>query len=141
MSRIYRVQQAKGKVTEEVLVRADTVAGAIRHIAQKTMSAEVATQDDLIRLGGQVGLDTAALKSCADAGTHPLPRRALLRPGRLLARLLLLRQEAELELHVLLRAVRRLVEEAAELAAHAREARTDPREARARRPGRSGCAG
>jgi len=52
MSRIYRVQQAKGKVTEEVLVRADTVAGAIRHIAQKTMSAEVATQDDLIRLAG-----------------------------------------------------------------------------------------
>lgn len=28
------------------------------------------TQDDLVRLGGQVGLNVAELKSCADAGTH-----------------------------------------------------------------------
>jgi len=50
MSRIYIVDR---KGTEgKTLVRADTKAGALRHVAEKTMVAEVASQDDLVTLVG-----------------------------------------------------------------------------------------
>ncbi len=54
MSRIYKValKDAKGvaRNENEILVRALTKAGALRFAAEKTMDAEVASQDDLIRL-------------------------------------------------------------------------------------------
>ena len=50
MSRIYKVSRTHGKEQEEHLVRADTKSGAIRHIADKCIKVEVATQDDLVTL-------------------------------------------------------------------------------------------
>ena len=47
-TRIYRVQTPKGPR----LVRAANVPAAIRHVAQSLITAEVATQDDLVRLVG-----------------------------------------------------------------------------------------
>ncbi len=48
MSRIYKVQVKDSQ--ERSLVRAESKAGALRHIAEKTMEAEVATQDDLVKM-------------------------------------------------------------------------------------------
>lgn len=48
-SRIYVVKNKKGM---ESLVRAVTTASAIRHAARAEFSAEVASQDELVRLAG-----------------------------------------------------------------------------------------
>lgn len=50
MSRIYKVSITHGKDTKEKLVRATTKGGAIKHAASRCIEAEVASQDDLIRL-------------------------------------------------------------------------------------------
>lgn len=54
MSRIYKVAlkdvQGVRRDENEILVRALTKAGALRFAAEKTMEAEVVSQDDLIRL-------------------------------------------------------------------------------------------
>ena len=51
MSRIYVVHTKETQ--EKSLVRADTKAGALRHVAEKTMTAEVVSQDDLYDLASK----------------------------------------------------------------------------------------
>ena len=50
MSRIYKVSITHGNQTKEKLIRAITKSGAIRHVAAKCIEAEVASQDELVRL-------------------------------------------------------------------------------------------
>lgn len=49
-ARIYVVKQKSGDNTTEHLVRAANVAQAINAVAKPQFSAEVASQDDLVRL-------------------------------------------------------------------------------------------
>jgi hypothetical protein len=49
MSRIYAVHK-KEDGADVALVKADTKAGALRHVAEKTMTAEVPSQEDLVKL-------------------------------------------------------------------------------------------
>ena len=49
MSRIYAVHK-KEDGAEVSLVKADTKAGALRHVAEKTLTADVASQDELVKL-------------------------------------------------------------------------------------------
>ena len=50
MNRIYKVVVNHGQQSEEKLVRAVTRSSAIRHVATKCIVAEVASQDDVLRL-------------------------------------------------------------------------------------------
>jgi len=50
MPRIYVVSVKESQ--KKQLVRAESKAGALRHVAEKTMGAEVASQDDLVEMIG-----------------------------------------------------------------------------------------
>ena len=50
MSRIYKVVIKHGLQSEEKLIRSINKSGAIRHVAAKCIAAEVASQDDVLRL-------------------------------------------------------------------------------------------
>ena len=50
MARIYKVAPKAGGAKGTLLVRAETKAGALRHVAEKTFEADVPTQDELITL-------------------------------------------------------------------------------------------
>lgn len=54
-TRIYRVDEkdAHGKPVTNYLVRAASVAQAVRHVAEPRFTAGVASQDDLVELAGK----------------------------------------------------------------------------------------
>lgn len=73
MSRIYSVKIKDAK--DVLLVSADTRAGALRHAAEKTMVAEVASQEDMYK-AAKAGLEIEDAKvEAPDADQEGKPKK------------------------------------------------------------------